>query len=261
MDAMTSLYPAFQADDTLIEIIPAFDFDGKIPVHSTVPTGPFKSGMATVVPLWMAIFLQQRSFATICPPAWWTISNLSSIVAFEKKEPSLFLDAKRLPANYFEISKRLSSTTKAVSEHHHALSLLVQDLLDVRVDKLRQQFVDLLKGRETADVMVSVTGIGTQELALLRGVVTQSLADQYYLAQPAPSVDSSTTGAGSAATKDKSRSSLSKTREKAVAPEAGSNVETADDRMTDAATAAGPATATTRRSKLSLRRFRNNTTD
>jgi hypothetical protein len=229
---MTSLYPAFQADDTLVEIIPAFDLHGKIPVHSSVPSGPFKAGMAAVVPLWMAIFLHQRSLATICPPVWWTTANLSAIIAFEQKDPSLFPtdNAKRLPANYFEISKRLTSTSKAVVENHLALALLVQDLLDIRLDKLRQQFVTLLKEGETSDVMVAVTGIGTQELALLRGFVTQSLADQYFMAKEAPTKESSSTK---------------------TAAEKGATSATAN---ADAIKPGDAAAA--RRPKLSLRRFR-----
>lgn len=205
---MTSFYTAFRADDTLVEIIPSFDFSRSLPLYSTVPTGPFKAGIATTVPLWMALFLQQRSLASICPLAWLNTTNLAKIIAYEKKESSLFstTDASRLPADYYEIAKRLttkSSSNSSSLENADAIALLVQDLFEIRLDKLRQQFQSLLTEAVDTDLVVTVTGIGTQELAILQKFVTQALADQHFLAKkPGQPPAAATTESKATATTD-----------------------------------------------------------
>ena len=232
---MTSFYAAFRADDTLVEIIPSFDFAGTLPAHSSVPSGPFKAGMTAAVPLWMALFLQQRSLASICPPVWLNIGNLVEIIAFEKKHVSLFPtdDASRLPADYYEISKRLTSTKRNTFESADAIALLVQDLLELRLDKLRQQFQSLLTETvTTTDLTVAVTGIGTQELAILQTFVTRALADVHFLAQTEDTTAATTTAVTAAAS---------------AAAVAASYTENG---------AAKDLTVPVRRSRVPLRRFR-----
>ena len=171
---------AFRSDDTLIGILPSFDYEGTIPMLSSVAVGPFKAGIECAVPLWMALFLQQRSLAAVVPPNWWKTENLAAIIAHEKSQVSLFPTGDRLPADYYEISKRLTSTTNP-PDQSEAIKLLVQDLLEIRLDKLRQQFQTLLTEAVETDLTVAVNGIGTQELAILQSFVTQALADQHAL--------------------------------------------------------------------------------
>lgn len=255
---MTSFYTAFRADDTLVEIIPSFDFTGQLPVQSTAPTGPFKAGMAAAVPLWMALFLQQRSLASICPPAWLNTTNLAEIIAFEKKQVALFPTTddddnddddfdnsrrRRLPANYYEISKRLTSKNSNGSsssrslENVDAIALLVQDLLEIRLDKLRQQFQSLLTENVDTDLTVQVTGIGTQELAMLQNFVTQALADQHFLAKTQVD-DNGVAAVAAAVATDKTTTAAGAAADAVVEKGAGSTAEPP------------------RRSRLPLRRFR-----
>jgi len=177
---LSCFYSSYIADDFLIEIVPSFDFDGKLPLLSSSPLGPFKAGITTHVPLWFALNLHQRSLCTIATPAWLNSSNLSEIVAYEKKENSLWNDTSRLPSQYYEIAKRLSSALEDKS-----LPLLIQDLLEVRLDKLRQQFQELMKerGGTDPDFIVDVSGIGSQELAVLKAFVQQALNDQRFLSK------------------------------------------------------------------------------
>jgi len=189
---MTSFYTAFRADDTLIHVLPNFDYASTLPLSSSVPAGPFKAGISTAVPLWMALFLQQRSLATISPPSWLNTENLASIIKYEKREGSLFDDETKLPANYYEIAKRLTAGANKI-ENSDAIALLVQDLLEIRIDKLRQQFQTLLTDTVDTDLTVAVNGIGTQELAILRAFVTRALADQHFLAADNSNKTESTT--------------------------------------------------------------------
>jgi len=197
---MSSFTAAFRADDTLIGVMPSFDYEGTLPILSSVPVGPFKAGITTMVPLWMALFLQQKTFATVVPPTWWTTDNLASIIAHEKSEISLFPTGARLPADYYEISKRLTCTSNP-PEHSEALKLLIQDLLEIRLDKLRQQFQSVLteNGTLSPELQVTVNGIGTQELAILQSFITQALADQHALAATTKTASSSSGGATTSA--------------------------------------------------------------
>jgi GINS complex protein len=251
----SSFYAAFRADDTLMEILPALDYQPPLSSHSTLflstlPStsfGPFKAGIASTVPLWMAVVLQQRSFATIILPSWLSISNLTSILQFEKRNVSLFhttiaaestgsrlstenarkgdddseadstinesnvdFDANKeelfLPTNYYEVAVRLLSSSSnsrssaasmegsTENNNFSVLSLLVQDIYEIRIDKLRQQFQTLLSDTTTrlmstpsgssnaTDLIINVTGIGTQELASIQPFVIRAMSDTYYLA-------------------------------------------------------------------------------
>ena len=190
-DANACFYAAFAADDASTDIVPSFTH-GPIQLLSAGKLGPFQAGIVTPVPLWLALTLHQRSLCTISLPVWLTADNIAEIIAHEKKTNELFSDHNRLPVQYYEIAKRLTAvvTDKAVP-------LLVQDLLSIRTDKLRQQFQQLLAASaNTTDLLVAVNGIASQELALLRPLVQQALNDQSYLLQGhAAAVD--TNGSGS----------------------------------------------------------------
>jgi hypothetical protein len=204
---------AFQADDTLITILPAFDSAVPLTLISTAPVGPFQAGMPTAVPLWIAMLFHQRCLCAISPPAWLTASNLSEILAYEKAHESMWADMGRLPVQYYEIARRLTgrrgivfpddaSSRHAVSgggssSQSQVLALLVQDILEVRVDKLRQQLPAVLVKQQQlkslddenfknpSDLMLEINGIGSQELALLRPFIQQALSDRAFLLAPA----------------------------------------------------------------------------
>jgi hypothetical protein len=189
-DDLSCYYAAFRADDVPVNIVPSFDYSSKITLLSNTAVGPFKAGMTSTVPLWFALTLRQRSLCSIQQPDWLTAENLVDIIATEKKSRALFTDSSRLPAAYYEIAKRLTqpdsnntnSNSSSGAGDGKSVALLVQDLLSIRLDKLRQQFQGFLAelSDQTA-LTVDVNGIGTQELAILQRFVRQALNDQNYL--------------------------------------------------------------------------------
>lgn len=213
-DDLTSFYASFRADDVLIDVIPKFEYreddddndDGSVSTTrmkliSSIPVGPFVPFMTSTVPLWMALFLKSRNLVDISTPKWLNTSNLADIIRYEKQNEALFADRNRLPNHYYEVGTRLVSAlantepTTAASSSWHAISLLLQDLFDIRVDKLRQQFIHLLSNEERNvdfDLTVDVSDIGNQELALLRGFVTQAVTDHYWMASSSSSTSTST---------------------------------------------------------------------
>ena len=175
---MSAFNAAFGADYTLIDIVPSFTIDDGSPILATIPVGPVQAGITTTVPLWMAVLLQQRSYAVIVPPPWWTTENFAAIIAHEKSSDEFYPISERLPVAYYEISKRITSTRNP-PEHAEAMKLLVQDLLDIRVDKLRQRFQKFVSESTDTNDPVRLNEIGSQESALLMPFIKQALLDRY----------------------------------------------------------------------------------
>jgi GINS complex protein len=229
-----SLLTAFRADDALVEMIPQFDWPHKISLVSSsssssssraVLFGPFRPNERTYVPLWLALHLQTKCLCRIVPPHWLTTENLRTILHFEKTHAQLwpppysysspsdvgnddenkaaaaeeeeeFQRQQRwlLPRNYYELATRLAPQC----EDAGAVKLLVTDLLQVRLDKLRQQFQSLQSEQQSNNgnnsnttgsaagrlgLIVSIAGIGTAEVACLRETVQQALNDKEFLMQ------------------------------------------------------------------------------
>jgi hypothetical protein len=130
-----------------------------------------------------------------------------------------------LPDNYYEVATRLTAmvtSSSSSSQSNHAatttathpiidphvemnappmshpssggynndttnsvLTLLIQDLYEIRIDKLRQQFQTLIddttRNRNSTDLIINVTGIGTQELVSIQSFVQQAMNDLYHL--------------------------------------------------------------------------------
>jgi hypothetical protein len=183
-----STLSAFRADDSLVEIIPQFTLAQPLLLHScSKAVGPWQAGIPTTVPLWLACHLQIKRLCTLPTPTWLSVTNLAHILSFERKESILWRDASRLPHDYYQIAQRMSLEP--------AVQLLVKDLWQVRMDKLRQQFQDLLRQQQeptlaggddyenNADVpppplVVEITGMGSAEIALLQKTVQRALRDQ-----------------------------------------------------------------------------------
>jgi GINS complex subunit 2 len=175
LDNLACYHAAFQADDELIEIIPKFDLDHPLPLLSASPmsVGPFKAGILARVPLWLALFLQHGAFCEVAPPQW--LQHLAAVLDYERTHATLFADETKLPRHYYEFGKRL--------ELEKSAEVLLNDVLQVRIDKLRHQFQTVLsdKDRMEESLLLAVDGIGSQELALLRDFVCQALNDQQAL--------------------------------------------------------------------------------
>lgn len=170
---------AFRADDAVIDIIPQFALQQPLLLHTSAKqVGPWQAGIPTKVPLWLACHLQTKRLCTIPTPTWLNVNSLAEILAFERKESTLWRDESRLPFDYYQIAQRMSLDP--------AVQLLMKDLLQVRMDKLRQQFQDLLKNQPVQmedenlppPLVVEITGMKSVEIALLQKTVQQGLQDQ-----------------------------------------------------------------------------------
>lgn len=236
---LASFHSAFLADDTLVTIVPTFDSDSPIPLLSaTTPAGPFKAGIPTNVPLWLAMLLQQRSLCSLKVPEWLSTEHLTKVKQFERDETSLtpsfsvstattqhdedddddddFGKASssasggpNLPFYYAELGHRFtsakasalggtnnsdddptSSLAGSAAQASKASGLLLADICQIRLDKLRQQFQYLAENnRHETHLTVQVPGIASVELVQMKPMILQALQDQRFLATTAASVE------------------------------------------------------------------------
>jgi GINS complex subunit 2 len=164
----TPFRAAFSAEETPVEVIPDF---------TASPT--FMAGVPAVVPLWKAELLQTRSLGTIVFPEWLTVDALRPILQQEKTQPLL---TTQLPFYYYEITRKLTNRPRHDDSNPDVLRLLVEDIFQVRVEKLRQQFPAYLALMEDQDInKVDVPGIASAELALLGPFLLQALGDRAFL--------------------------------------------------------------------------------
>jgi hypothetical protein len=201
---------AFRADDTVVEIIPQFTLPQPLRLHTMTSSssshhhpkgavGPWQAGIPTPVPLWLACHLQTKRLGTVVLPQWLSVSNLVEILDHERQKETLWPttdddEHTRLPFEYYQIAQRMSSILPP------AVQLLLKDLLQVRLDKLRQQFQGLIRNNPPDNnssssteedeeagppdhTTVNISGMGSMEIALLQKTVQQALKDRDVLRQ------------------------------------------------------------------------------
>jgi hypothetical protein len=172
---------SFCAENTLITVVPSFHHSNPLPMLSSPSqqsVGPFVAGMPVQVPLWMAKLLHQRQLAQIHLPEWLNARQLTEILQDEKESTLL---TTKLPFYYYEIARALNLATEKSAQ------IVLQDLLEVRVDKIRQHFHELSKGDlQQGDEelpMIAVTGIASVELNKVGPFLQRAFSDYGYLTQ------------------------------------------------------------------------------
>ncbi|GAX12844.1 GINS complex subunit 2 [Fistulifera solaris] len=166
----SSFRASFSAEETHVEVIPDF-----------TASPSFMAGVPVQVPLWKAELLQTRSLGRIVFPDWLSIDKLRPILQQEKTQPLL---TTSLPFYYYELTRKLTNRPRHDDTNPDVLRLLVEDIFQVRVEKLRQQFPAYLALMEDQDIpKVDVPGIASAELVLLGPFLLQALGDRALLLQ------------------------------------------------------------------------------
>jgi GINS complex subunit 2 len=173
---------SFCADNSVVTVVPSFSYSSSLPLLSSQKqdtVGPFVAGMPVHVPLWMAKVLRQRQLAQINVPDWLSPETLTAILQEEKQSADL---TTTLPFYYYEIARSLQWAMESKS-----VMILLQDLTNVRVDKIRKHFHELSKGdlqeNEGELPMISVTGIASIELNMVGPFLQCAFSDYGYLTQ------------------------------------------------------------------------------
>jgi len=203
---MASFHSAFLADDTLVTIVPDFDMENPVQLMSAAAAGPFKAGIPSTVPLWLAMMLQQRSLCTLKVPDWLSIEHLTLVKQYELQNDLLTPSEDEratedvyttqdgspvLPFYYAELGQRFTSArttagggTGESAQASKASNLVLADITQIRLDKLRQQFQGIWENIDMImdpNLTLTVPGIASCELAQLKSMLQQALQDQRFL--------------------------------------------------------------------------------
>lgn len=171
----------------MIVIVPSFRSASAVPLLSgldVTQVGPFVAGMPVEAPLWMGRLLHQRSLAQIQLLDWLSPHELTTVLQEEKSSSML---TTRLPFYYWEIARALPTGVLP-----KASQIVLQDILTVRLDKLRQHFHELSK-TELQEILeqelpaVQVTGIGSVELQTMGPFLQRAFSDLSHLLLLEPS--------------------------------------------------------------------------
>jgi GINS complex subunit 2 len=170
---------SFCADNTLITIVPSFHYSSNVPLLSC-PTkgtvGPFVAGMPVQVPLWMARLFHQRQLAQIHLPEW--LSSTTKLVEILQEEKASSSLTNVLDFYYYETARALAVVTPKSTQ------IVLADLVQVRLDKLRQTFHEVSKGELQNDDELSkldITGICSVELQTIGPFLQRAFSDYGFL--------------------------------------------------------------------------------
>jgi hypothetical protein len=196
---------SFCAENMLVTVIPSFNYDETIPLiscpHQT-NLGPFRAGLPATVPLWIAKTLHQRKLAQIELPDWLDSEQKLVEILHEERESGLLTN--KLPFYYYEIARSLDFCLPKQTQ------VVLQDVVSLRSDKLRQHFHELskteLQVRPNYDEdyelpMFSVTGIASYELNKVGPFLQRAFSDYGFLSKRA--VDEGMNKAGATASRNK----------------------------------------------------------
>lgn len=182
----------FLAGDETISIIPSFTYPETIGLISG-QVGPFRAGMDTEVPLWMATMLRRRKLAKIIPPSWMDVTVLKEVLRFER-DPNEASFSPDLPFRHAEISHAILTACRAGSgtggsgamgdggesevPNADQVKLLLEDISRVRTDKIRRNVHTLsaqtLKAKSKYESIIDVTNIGSLEMHQIKPFITDA---------------------------------------------------------------------------------------
>ena len=136
--------------------------------------GPFRIDETIEVPLWLGIALKKKGKCSIIPPKWMLASELEQYIANELNSESFI----ELDFHYIEIGTLLLIHARDDIESPDKVSALLQDLQNIRIDRLKAQGL-LRIARNTYDndmiLDVPIPNISALEIDTIRGFMCESL--------------------------------------------------------------------------------------
>lgn len=98
----------FLGEKQLVTIIPSFTFDQIHLISGSI--GPFKAGLPTKVPIWLAVNLKQQQKCRIVSQEWMDVEALNAVKEHEKAEK--LLSSNIIPIQYHNIGLKYRLTSK-----------------------------------------------------------------------------------------------------------------------------------------------------
>lgn len=171
--ATTAAENVFYAEDCIVRITPRFEH----PVMNFLSGdfGPFETDSETEVPLWLAIELKKNEKCKLQKPEWLSVEFLENTIGNEKAAENL----QSIPYHYMELAQLILTNFKDEFTETDKILALLQDLENVRMDRLRsglEKIAENVKdGQKTESVIV--TNIGSMEVLAIQNFVIESLVN------------------------------------------------------------------------------------
>lgn len=157
----------FLAEDELIEIVPTFTHD-KVLNLINGDFGPFKPGISTRVPIWMALNLSRQQKCRIITPHW--ILELDQLVQEQEQSSGLI----KMPSNHWREVLQLLQTQGIV------IPQCARDLIERRDAILKKSLRTLLDSVVNLDEdrisQVKIKNITKFELNSFKRLITANLS-------------------------------------------------------------------------------------
>ncbi|KAL8603059.1 DNA replication complex GINS protein PSF2 [Nucella lapillus] len=163
----------FLAEKETINIVPNFTLEEIYMIGGDL--GPFRPGLPTSVPLWMAISLKQRQKCRIIAPEWMDVERLAE----KKQEETESKFFTPMPSkHYLEVSQLLLQSATDDIPRADEVKTLIKDIWDVRTAKLRSSVDIFVKSEATHAKLNHLT---LMEINSVRAFLTASLDHMHLL--------------------------------------------------------------------------------
>jgi GINS complex subunit 2 len=182
LKCLNSAENEFLAEDELITIVSNFDHAEFQFLSGNF--GPLESGLPCTVPLWLAVLLRKRGKCTIQAPGWMTVEFLERAVAEEPRNNGALGE---IPFHYMEISQLILSNAKGDVKGGEQVALLLQDLENIRMDRIRLGIQDVAKSTHDLSPIgkAQLNNVGSLEIFTIKRVFLGAMEAFYKLNPPA----------------------------------------------------------------------------
>jgi GINS complex subunit 2 len=162
----------FIAEETLITVTSHVNHQPFRFISGTF--GPMRAGFPCDLPLWLAVTLRKKNEVTFQVPQWMTLEWLKEEIEFEKNSSDVL---GAVPFHYIEISQLLLQVAKEDIPNADEVSVLLQDLENIRMDRIKIGFRDLSSNVRTGNAapLVMLSNLSAIELIACRPHMIKSL--------------------------------------------------------------------------------------
>uniref|UniRef100_A0A0K0E0W4 GINS complex subunit 2 n=1 Tax=Strongyloides stercoralis TaxID=6248 RepID=A0A0K0E0W4_STRER len=139
----------FIAEQSLISFVPNFSAEEE--EFCSAGLVKFEAGLPVEIPIWMASILKARSKGYIVAPNWLNAPSIEQFIQAEKKQFTF----TKLPDNFFCISLILINKFKNDIENIDTIKILIQDLWDKRLSKMRSSLIKFFVQENISHVRIN----------------------------------------------------------------------------------------------------------
>ncbi|CAH1957684.1 unnamed protein product [Acanthoscelides obtectus] len=161
----------FLGEKQIITVVPTFNSPVLHLISGDV--GPFRAGLPTNVPMWLAVQLKQRQQGKIQAPDWMDIDRLTEMKENEKQSQTF----TKMPSDHYMVeAKILLDCASDDIPRADEIRTIIKDIWDIRMSKIRTSVNKLIKN---ADSYAGLDNLTVMEINSIRPILPHAL-DQIY---------------------------------------------------------------------------------